>query len=454
MNFKKIPTKHILKGTRYRQDLGDLTSLKESIKQKGLIQPITVTPNNGGAYTLIAGGRRLASCVQLGLKEIPCMVREDVSDLDLREMELIENTHRQDMTWQEKFPLIKKIHELQLEKHGTSWQQKQTAELLGFDQSYMTHIFKTLKMVEDLPQLIKCTDFQDVRREYKKLIEQAKTKIAIKKSRESLLETKGTKINSLSKAQVKELQVNKLLVKADNSFNVGDALYLLTQNKSEIACFAEVDPPYAVDLIQLRENKGAATENLEEYNEVEEKDYPDFLLKAATETFRILKPNTFCIWWFGSRHYDMVRTTLENVGFNVDMIPAIWYKEGAPGNIMNPDIMLARQYEPFFVCRKGQPRLNIKPHGNVFCYNNIAPQKRIHPTERPLPLIRDIISTFAQLEGKNPHVLVPFLGSGATLRACYAEGVSGWGYDLSDNLKTDFLTKLKQELEDGSIGYC
>ena len=53
-------------GKRFRKDMGDLTSLKNSIKELGLLQPIVIDENNN----LIAGFRRLQACKELGKIDI------------------------------------------------------------------------------------------------------------------------------------------------------------------------------------------------------------------------------------------------------------------------------------------------------------------------------------------------------------------------------------------------
>ena len=75
------------------------TSLQElivSIKNIGIIQPITVRKTENNNYQLISGERRLRACQELGLKNIPAYVRE-ANDQDSLEMALVENIHRQDL---------------------------------------------------------------------------------------------------------------------------------------------------------------------------------------------------------------------------------------------------------------------------------------------------------------------------------------------------------------------
>jgi len=75
------------------------TSLQElsvSIKNIGIIQPITVRKIGNNDFQLISGERRLRACKEIGLKKIPAYVRQ-ANDQDSLEMALVENIHRQDL---------------------------------------------------------------------------------------------------------------------------------------------------------------------------------------------------------------------------------------------------------------------------------------------------------------------------------------------------------------------
>jgi N6-adenosine-specific RNA methylase IME4 len=86
-----LPIKAIAVGHRFRRDLGDVDTLAKSIADVGLLNPLTVTPND----RLIAGARRLAAIRKLGWREAPVHV------LDLNEIargEFMENVVRKDFT--------------------------------------------------------------------------------------------------------------------------------------------------------------------------------------------------------------------------------------------------------------------------------------------------------------------------------------------------------------------
>jgi len=88
----------IVVGKRHRKDLGDITSLAESIKERGLLQPIGVSLDG----RLLFGERRLAACRLAGLAEVPVRIITDLfSAAALLRVERDENTCRKDMTPEE-----------------------------------------------------------------------------------------------------------------------------------------------------------------------------------------------------------------------------------------------------------------------------------------------------------------------------------------------------------------
>src|SRR5438270_294970 len=81
-----------------RQDFDEetLVALSESIRARGILQPLVVRPLPGGAYELIAGERRLRAAKLAGLERIPAIVRE-ADDGERLELALIENMARTDL---------------------------------------------------------------------------------------------------------------------------------------------------------------------------------------------------------------------------------------------------------------------------------------------------------------------------------------------------------------------
>jgi ParB family chromosome partitioning protein len=84
-----------------RSDFGDLTELTESIREKGVLEPLLVRPTDDGKYMIIAGERRWRASQLAGLTDLPCIEME-VDEKGIAEIALIENLQRKDLTvWEE-----------------------------------------------------------------------------------------------------------------------------------------------------------------------------------------------------------------------------------------------------------------------------------------------------------------------------------------------------------------
>lgn len=81
-----------------RIEIGDLTDLIASIREKGVLEPLLVRPSEvGGRFMIISGERRYRAAREAGLRELPCIEME-VDDRAVAEIALIENLQRKDLT--------------------------------------------------------------------------------------------------------------------------------------------------------------------------------------------------------------------------------------------------------------------------------------------------------------------------------------------------------------------
>lgn len=94
---------------RLQQEESALCSLTQSLRENGMMQPLTVRKTKEG-YRLIAGARRLTAALQLGMKKVPCMVVK-VTEQEAAVMTLLENLQRQRLTyWEEALGMDTLIH--------------------------------------------------------------------------------------------------------------------------------------------------------------------------------------------------------------------------------------------------------------------------------------------------------------------------------------------------------
>jgi ParB family chromosome partitioning protein len=125
----------------------DMEELVQSIREKGIIQPILVRPKGAG-YELIAGERRLRAAKSLNLNEIPVIVK-DVPDRDSLEIALIENIQRQELNPIEEA----RAYQYLIDKFQLT--QEEIADVLGKARVSITNTLRLLKLPVEIQEEIK-----------------------------------------------------------------------------------------------------------------------------------------------------------------------------------------------------------------------------------------------------------------------------------------------------------
>ncbi len=128
-------------------DTQSIEDLAQSIKEKGVIQPLLVR-RKGDSYELIAGERRLRAANLLSLKEIPIIVK-DVEDRDSLELALIENIQRQGLN------AIEEAHAYQYLIDKFQVTQDKISAVLGKARVSITNTLRLLKLPQEIQQEIK-----------------------------------------------------------------------------------------------------------------------------------------------------------------------------------------------------------------------------------------------------------------------------------------------------------
>lgn len=121
-----------------------LKQLAESIRERGVIQPLLVTKSGGNRYTLIAGERRLRAARIAGEDEVPVVVMEGGPDEENLELALIENIQRHDLNpIEEARAYARLIDEFQLT-------QEEVGRKVGRKRSTITNLLRLLKLPKSL----------------------------------------------------------------------------------------------------------------------------------------------------------------------------------------------------------------------------------------------------------------------------------------------------------------
>jgi ParB family chromosome partitioning protein len=93
-----------------RKDFGDLAELADSIKEKGILEPVLIRPKNG-QFEIVAGERRFRAAQIAGLSEIPC-IEYDIADNEALEISIIENIQRKNLNVYEQAFSIKSFADI------------------------------------------------------------------------------------------------------------------------------------------------------------------------------------------------------------------------------------------------------------------------------------------------------------------------------------------------------
>lgn len=434
--MRSVQTSKIIVNERYRRDYGDLEKLKESIIEKGVLQPICVDTE----MNLLAGGRRYEACRQLGLPNIPCLIKNSEDEIDAREVELIENVYRKDMTWQEQASLVKKIHDLYTEK-DPKWTQRKTAELINKSPMSINRALKLSEAMESHPDIAEKKTADLALKDVKKQEVAAITEELARRQKKKI--EAATHGNGSSKRD----PIVATLTRADKDYQIKDVFDGLNelQVHHKKFTFIECDPPFGLPVLHSNKGDGARFddkgEGVAQFVDIDPKEYPAFLRKLCEGLWEVAADNSWMSFWFAFRWYEEIRTILEETGWTVNPVPAIWMKGKVPFQPY-PDMFL-NAYHPFFVCKKGSPHLMHERHSNVFYWTGEG-EKHYHPHQRPLKMMEDLLESFVPPAS---HVLVPFLGSGMTLRACYNKGYDGIGFELDPQYKKSFMVAVEDDVK-------
>jgi ParB family chromosome partitioning protein len=131
---------------RRRFDEAQLEALAQSVREKGVLQPLLVRPLDeaDAAFELVAGERRWRAAQRAGLHQVPVLVRE-LGDIDVLEIALIENLQREDLTVLEEAEAYRRL------TGDLGRTQASIAQVVGKSRS---HVANTLRLL-DLPESVR-----------------------------------------------------------------------------------------------------------------------------------------------------------------------------------------------------------------------------------------------------------------------------------------------------------
>ena len=128
-------------------DEESLQELTNSIKSRGIIQPIIARPSTANKYEIIAGERRWLAAQKAGLHDVPVVITE-ADDLKSLEFAIVENVQRHDLNPLEEAQGYKKLID------EFSYDQEKVSKFIGKSRSYIANALRLLSLPDDVVKLI------------------------------------------------------------------------------------------------------------------------------------------------------------------------------------------------------------------------------------------------------------------------------------------------------------
>ena len=399
-----IPIKQIYispERQRTKPNEAKVAELAMSIQQHGLLQPIVVEPldrvrfpdaPSHTTHRLLAGYRRLLSHALLKKPEIPFTLKEGLDDLEAEEIELDENLMREELPWQDEVKAKNRILEIRKNKYGEGI--REVADHIGDSRGALWEDARLAEAMKVMPALADSKNKT-----------QAQNKLRLALRRATLTE------------KAEDIKSGKTEVSQDISAKVwlGDSTQLAKNIPSESVHLVLTDPPYGINLDQGETKKGSPHPTI--YHD-DSYDIHDIYALIAKEAYRVLIPDSHAYFWFDIKAHSKILRLLSEAGFTVEAIPLIWAKPG-PGQVNHPDSRWGSGYEACFFCRKGTRSLLKQGQSNILTYDPVPPKKKIHPVEKPVALLRQLIETST---APGETVVDFFGGSGSTAEAALQTG--------------------------------
>jgi len=151
-NINKLPISNLLSNKfqpRKKFDEENLQDLTNSIKERGIIQPIIVrkSADQNSKYEIIAGERRWLAAQRAGLHEVPVVIT-DIDDLKSLEFAIVENVQRNDLSALEEARGYERLIE------EFSYDQEKVAKFIGKSRSHIANFLRLLNLPEEVLKLL------------------------------------------------------------------------------------------------------------------------------------------------------------------------------------------------------------------------------------------------------------------------------------------------------------
>lgn len=423
---------------RVRSDPGEYKDLANKLRDEGQQNPITFETVEIDGVTrrkLNTGFRRLAGAAVLESKgefygmhlseNNPRRVSgpgyvlcRDIGTLTERErliLELSENDSRKQFADGERAVGYARLKRLIEKEEGRS---VRVTELAGIVNESVGQVGMGLKVAE--------------------VIERDPTSVLAKKLARSP-SVKAAHQTLKADQKLKELRerASKSNIKQDDEIGISypDGVAFLKSLDASSVDFVHMDLPWGIDYDSYQRR-----DKHELYDDTAEAAM-DLASKILPEAYRVLKDDTWSVFWCGVQFLELWARKLSAIGFKVNPIPNIWFKPNKGGSQSDSTRVETNTYECYLRVAKGEPRLFKKPVTNLISIPMDVADEREHSAQKPIELCREILEryTFGQM-----FVVDPTYGSGRFFKAAKILGRKFAGAELSESNRERAINLLRR----------
>jgi len=382
---------NVNRGDRQRKSLEDLEGLAASLRTLGQIHPILIQRDS---YELIAGERRLAAAKLLGWTHIMAQFEDELDTVELKILELEENTRRADLSWQEQCLAVDEYHSLMVQRDAT-WTQAATAHSLIMSDASVTQKLAVAKEIKAGNTIVaQAPKFSTARG----IVERSESR-------------KGNQLLT----QIMEMEGGQAVPKRQELVVHADFRTWWPVYDGPKFNLIHCDFPYGAD----------ASNRQQGYNQHEFGSYSDSaddywsLCRSLAESLEhIAEPSCHIIFWFWMKYYaETLDFFRKATPFKIDPFPLVWVKSDNVGLLPDPERGPRRIYETALFGAMGDRKI-VRATSNAIATPSVRDS---HMSEKSQTALEYFMRMF--VDGST-SMLDPTAGSGSALRAARALGAA------------------------------
>lgn len=448
----KININQIVLGERGRSSYNNIEDLAQSIEDNGLIQPLVIVPLDvvpgneaKGLYGIDAGGRRYhalnylydngkwdailhhATTSEPGRPGFVLKGEDQGTPLARLMTEIAENLDRDDLDWRDEMKLLNKAWKLaraDADSKSEKLLMRDFGSMIGCGYADLQAAVAIYEDVLLFPErYINCGG---IRAAYSTLLAHNARELEREKVQRSVKEhplAERTETSQVSVQNVPE-QEHTINVPLTQFFHNVNGIDWMKSLKPQSLDHIITDPDYGVSVERLEASLDGASGGV--YQESVDQSL-DNLMKFVIESWRVLKPQGFLIFWYDVDHHEKLQAVALTTGFAVQRWPLIWHKTDYRSNAA-PQYNFCKNIEYAMVCRKPNAILTRAQTSSVYsCASGPIVKELGHPFAKPYELWQWLYSAVCI---KGQVVADPFLGSGSMPIAALRWGLRPVGCEI------------------------